>query len=121
MRHIFPPMLLTLSLLSSGCAVSHYDAQTGTAHLWGFGHLKMRIVPATGDAKLQAVVIGTRTIGARVDTGKDTGGLSLGYADTHLTTIVASDTALRLDTVGSDPFTLRLGTQFPGTPAMPPH
>lgn len=67
MRRLLPLMLLTLPLLATGCAISHYDARNGTAHLWGFGHLKMRVVPATDDTKLQAVVIGARTIGAHLD------------------------------------------------------
>jgi hypothetical protein len=32
----------------SGCAVHYYSASTGTEHLWGFGHLKMRAVPQRG-------------------------------------------------------------------------
>lgn len=112
---LFFGLIQLVGSLFAGCAVHYYEASTGTEHLWGFGHMKMRIVPAVDNPKIQAVAVGIQTIGARVDTANDTSGLSFGYSNTSVVTIVASDTALRLDTVGSDPFTLRLGTQFPDT------
>ena len=47
------------SVVSSGCAIKHYDASTGTEHLWGFGHLKMKAAPSAG-------IVKTRTDGQRL-------------------------------------------------------
>ena len=46
--------LILCAVLPSGCAIHYFDAETGTEHLWGFGHLKMKV----GELRegLQAVV-----------------------------------------------------------------
>ena len=104
---------LSLLVAASGCAVHYYDAKTGTAHLWGIGHMKMRVVPAVDDAKVQAVAVGIETIGLRVDANQHTNGLSLGYDSSNFVYVVSSDASLRLDLVENDPFKLRLGVRPP--------
>jgi hypothetical protein len=105
-------LLLLLAFTTSGCAVTSFDAKTGTAHLWGIGHLKMRVTGAE-NSRVQAVAVGFQTLGARLDATPEHRGVSVGYHNTSLVTIVATDTALRLDNSGSDPFTLRLGSALP--------
>ena len=45
-------------VFASGCAVHYYDKETGTEHLWGFGHLRMKAEPSN-DAVVRLVVTGT--------------------------------------------------------------
>lgn len=103
----------SLLVTTSGCAVHYYDAKTGTAHLWGIGHMKMRVVPAVDDSRVQAVAVGIQTIGLRLDANQHTSGINLGYDNSSFVYVVASDTSLRLDEVKNDPFTLQLGVQPP--------
>jgi hypothetical protein len=102
----------SLLVTTSGCAVHYYDAKTGTAHLWGIGHMKMRVVPAVDDSRVQAVAVGIQTIGLRLDANQHTSGINLGYDNSSFVYVVSSDTSLRIDTADNDPFTLRLGTQL---------
>src|SRR5258708_18511956 len=77
-------LLSCLLAMSTGCAVHYYDKQTGTEHLWGFGHLKMRAVPQRGDESpftnaVIAFVTGVRTLGFQLGAGEDFGGLVAGW------------------------------------------
>lgn len=110
---------LFASLGLTGCAIQTWDAKTGTAHLYGFGHLKMRVVPAVDDAKVQAVAVGVQTIGLRFDANQHTNGINLGYDNSSFVYAVSSDTSLRIESVHNDPFTLRLGTQPPSIKSNP--
>ncbi len=61
---------LVVGLLASclcGCGIHHYDAKTGVEHLWGFGHLRMRVHPPTNG--VQAVITGNQLVGVRVGAG----------------------------------------------------
>ena len=50
-RSVF--LVFLSALILPGCAVHYFDAQTGTEHLWGFGHLKMLEPPKEGQEELQ--------------------------------------------------------------------
>lgn len=60
--------VLILMPSATGCAVHYYDAKTGTEHIWGFGHMKMRVTPP--NEGLQTVVRGTDVIGASIGSAK---------------------------------------------------
>lgn len=59
---IFVVALLSFSL--PGCAIHYFDPETGTEHLWGFGHMKVKVTPV--NKGLQAVVRGTDVLGISV-------------------------------------------------------
>ena len=65
-------------VFASGCAVHYYDKETGTEHLWGFGHLRMKAEPSN-DAVVRSVVTGTETLGFSVSAGEENRGIGLGY------------------------------------------
>jgi hypothetical protein len=65
-------------VFASGCAVHYYDKETGTEHLWGFGHLRMKAAPSN-DAVVRSVVTGTETLGFSVSAGEENRGIGLGY------------------------------------------
>jgi hypothetical protein len=72
MRRGFGAALLLVSAWwTAGCAVHWYDEKTGTDHLWGFGHLRMRAVPqpetttGMGEGPI-AFVTGKRSVGAQL-------------------------------------------------------
>ena len=108
----------------------YYDKDTGTEHLWGFGHLKMRAVPQRGDEPpftnaVMAFVTGTRTLGLNLGVGDDFGGLAAGW-DSHSRVVIAAEDShfyLLWPTNGiwlpkelkDHLFTVRVGPDFPFT------
>ena len=70
-------LFITISLVLPGCAVYYRDRVSGIEHIWGFGHLSMKVT-ASAEEK-QALIQRTTLIG--VSTGMDNGslGMSAGY------------------------------------------
>jgi hypothetical protein len=112
---------------ASGCAIHYFDKQTGTEHLWGVGHMKMRAAPQAGDAPTitngaVAFVTGVRTFGLNFGVGEDFGGLGAGWDSRSRVIIKAEDAQFYLLWPSNsiwlpwnlkDVFTLRVGTNFP--------
>jgi hypothetical protein len=105
-------------LLLNGCAVHHFDPKTGTEHLWGFGHLKMKTAPQESS---RPVITGTRLLGVSVRGGRDNYGISAGWESNSRITMPASGTlvlqyptnAAPLPREMRDFFTIRVGTNLP--------
>jgi hypothetical protein len=94
----------------SSCAIQTFDEKTGTAHLWGWGHLSLRVQGAEDDATLQAVTVGTQTLGANLDTTAFSSGAGVGYHSSRVTYVVSPNTQLRLEEPHTSKF--RLGRSF---------
>ena len=103
--------------LSPGCAVQYFDARTGTEHLWGFGHLKMRSVPLN-DEKV-AIVKGTQMLGFNIGAGQENFYLGIGWDYRSRLSILETNTAITFiwptNTLWlpGDLFRVRLGTNWP--------
>lgn len=95
-------------LITSGCAIQYYDPDTQTEHLWGFGHMKMRIAPPVEG--VQALVKGKEVIGASIGFGGADGHFLLGWNSYKQVQIVGESTSIRLEWPTSDPFDIRVGT-----------
>ncbi len=65
-------------LFSTGCAIHYYDPDTGTEHLWGVGHMRMKAKPSE-DGVVRAVVTGSETLGFTLSAGETHRGIGLGY------------------------------------------
>jgi hypothetical protein len=90
--------LITLPVVClCSCAIQTFDAKTGTAHLWGFGHLSLQVQGAEDDATLQAVTVGTQTLGVNLDATAFSSGAGVGYHSSRVSYIVSSNTQLRLE------------------------
>ena len=113
--------LLTLgcAVLLCGCAVQYYDPETGTTHVWGLGHMSMKMSPP--NEGVQAVVRATSILGLSL--GRTTGDrtyLTLGYDTEQQTDIVAESTSVHLEWPADDLFNLRAGSSWPATGAGRP-
>jgi hypothetical protein len=94
----------------SGCAVQYYDPDTGTTHVWGLGHMTMKVNPP--NEGLQAVVRATSLLGLSLGRTSGRTYLTLGYDTEQQTDIVAESTAVRLEWPSGDLFNLRAGSSW---------
>lgn len=110
--------VVAVPLLLSGCAIKHYDASTGTEHLWGFGHFRMKASPQSPE---RPVVVGTHMIGLNVRAGRDDYGIGLGF-DSHSRVAMPTNGTLLMEWPTNvsllpremrDLFTVRIGTNLP--------
>lgn len=98
----------------------YHDVQTGTEHIWGIGHVKMRVATAEGRAPTSAA-IQTETFGLGINAGSDALGSSLVLGWDRRTRIFVPDgTALSLEWPGTDLFDVRIGHHPPFLPAAIP-
>lgn len=104
------PRCVLLGLMAvclSSCSIQTFDEETGTAHLWGFGHLSLRVQQAPDDAKLQAVTVGTQTVGGNLDTTPFSSGAGIGYHSSQVTYVVSSNTQMQLQEPHTSRFRLK--------------
>lgn len=118
-----PSLLRALALgatgfLLSGCAVHYYDKTTGTEHLWGFGHFRMKGYPQNPE---QPLVTGTHMLGLNIRASRDDYGVGVGF-DSSSRIIVPANGTLCLEWPTNvsplpremrDLFTVRVGTNLP--------
>jgi len=96
--------------LLAGCAIHYYDKESGTEHLWGFGHLKMKAPPP--NEGVQAVVTGTETLGFNVGAGEEDYHIGAGW-DYRRRIVISSNAAVRLEWPNRNFFNVRFGTVPP--------
>ena len=100
---------LVAILCQSGCAVHYYDKQTGTEHLWGFGHMRTKVSPA--NEHVRSLVTGVQTVGVGIGIGQEDYSIAVGMSE-RLRLTVADDTAVRLDWPDHDFFKVQVGTRL---------
>jgi hypothetical protein len=94
-----------------GCAIHSFDQRTGTEHIWGFGHMRMKVAPP--NEGLQAVLRGTDVLGLGLGLGDRESYLILGWHRSERLDILEQDAAIRLERPTSDFVTFRVGSKFP--------
>ena len=102
--------ILVLALVS-GCAVHYFDQKTGAEHIWGVGHMVMKIsVP--GEER-QALIHGTDVAG--VGLGKSDAGYYaiVGWEQRRRVEIINQNASVRLEWPHSDFLNLRVGSSWP--------
>lgn len=97
-------------LFLAGCAVHYYDPKTGTEHLWGLGHMKMKAAPP--NEGVLSLVKGTETLGFNLSAGREDYHLGVGW-DYRRRIVVSSNAAVRLEWPNGDFFNVRVGTAPP--------
>ncbi len=103
-------LLVSLLTQAIGCAVHYYDTKSGTEHLWGFGHMKMKAPPP--NEGVQTVVKGTETLGLSLGAGQEDCHVGLGW-DYRRRLSVSSNATVRLEWPTGDFFNVRVGTVPP--------
>jgi hypothetical protein len=95
----------------SGCAIHYYDPKTGTEHIWGIGHMRMKITEPT--EKIRSVISGTNTFGLAAGSTLSESYLSIGWQQLSRYRVLDSDSSVRLEWPSSDLFSVRIGSAFP--------
>ncbi len=102
---------LVFAFSVSGCAVHHFDEDAGVEHVWGFGHMQMKVQePNEG---VQSVVSGVESFGAAVGNTRNGGFVSLGWLRNSSINIIDEDAQFRLDWPSNDFFSVRVGSDLP--------
>lgn len=115
-RKTFAAMASLSICLMPSCAFHSFDAETGTQHIWGFGHMSMRVSPA--HEGVRAVVNGTESFGFSAGNSLGQGFISLGWHRVQVLQVVDENTQLRLEWPTLNLNDVRVGTTFPDDDIM---
>ncbi|MEE9129803.1 MAG: hypothetical protein V3T84_07265 [Phycisphaerales bacterium] len=107
-------LVVPFVLLSGGCAIHYFDSETGTEHIWGFGHMQMKVSPP--NEGVQAVVRGTDVLGLSIGSADQQVYFTAGWHRVQRLDVIAESTAVRLEWPSADFAEVRVGTAFPGVP-----
>lgn len=88
--------LAALALLPS-CAFQTFDAETGTAHLWGAGRLSMSVRQSEDDPRMQAITIGSETVGVAADGTPGSSGGGVGWRGAQVSYVLTEDQPLLVE------------------------
>jgi hypothetical protein len=103
--------MLLLLCQNTGCAVHYYDPETGTEHLWGFGHMRMRVPPP--HEGVRAVVHGNQELGAGLNLGQLDYGVSVGWHNSRRLDVLEENASVFLEWPRHSFFHVRVGTNLP--------
>jgi hypothetical protein len=102
---------LMLIRMLAGCAVHSYDKKTGTEHVWGIGHVAMRVVDE--NEGLQGVVRKTEFVGLAFSSCPQELFIGAGYNKQQRLHIIDADARIRLEWPTADMLHIRIGSEFP--------
>ena len=106
-------VIVFLSLYLTGCAIYYRDPDSGAEHIWGFGHLAMKVTPPL-EGK-QAIIRRATLTGVALGTGQGSFGISVGYDRNESILIYDENTAISIQRPPSnDFFYFKIGTAPPG-------
>jgi len=103
-------MLCACLGLGSGCAIHYCDRQTGTEHVWGFGHMRMKSAPVAEG--VDSVVSGTSIAGVGLGAGREDYYLTAGW-DYRRRIVIGTNAAFGLEWPTADFFNVHVSTNFP--------
>ncbi|MBW1797720.1 MAG: hypothetical protein JRJ21_04800 [Deltaproteobacteria bacterium] len=105
---IFTLAFLTAVVSICGCAVHYYDPVTSTEHVWGIGHMKMKI--SQPEESLRAVLKGREVLGVGISLGQEDYGLIAGWHRRSQLDVVDENASIRLEWPSGDIFNVRIGS-----------
>lgn len=92
------------------CAIHYHDRHTGTDHLWGFGHVAIRLAPV--EEGVRGVFREIESIGVSIGVARDNSYIAAGWHRLRRIDILAADAAVRIDRPAGGFFSIRVGTEF---------
>ncbi len=105
-------LLISLLMLgSSGCAIDYFDARNGIEHVWGIGHLAMKV--GSPNEGLKAVGQRTDTLGLSIGKAQEGYHLELGWCSYQQIDVVDQNTQLCVAWPAGSLYSARVGSEFP--------
>ena len=102
----------------AGCAVYYRDRDSGAEHIWGFGHLSMKVTPPLEEK--QAIIQRTTLTGIAVGLDNGSFGLSVGWDQREHILIYDENTAISIQRHPSNDFNFfKIGTYPPDLERIP--
>ncbi len=104
--------LALTTVVLSGCAILIYEESTGTQHVYGIGHLRMR-----SDIKNEhvgVVATGVQTLGLSLGTVPEGGAVSLGWQNITSVKAITHDSGVIIEWPRSDLFELGFNPTLTG-------
>ena len=96
-----------ISLVTAGCALHYYDPSNGAEHVWGVGHLVMKVSASAG--KPSAAVLGCDVGGIAIHKDDQGSGVTLGWSSRRRVEILKEGTVLSLEWPDASLLNLRIG------------
>ncbi len=111
-RRMVLQLLLVLAFLTgAGCAVHYVDSATGTEHIWGIGHMAMRVsAPNEG---VKALGVRTDSLGILIGSADKELQFGAGWNARQRIEIVDENTALCISWPNGSLYNARVGSRFP--------
>lgn len=97
-------------LIFSGCALHYYDKRSGTEHVWGIGHVRMKAAPVAEN--IDSVISGTSIAGVSLGAGRHDYYVTAGW-DFRRRIVVGTNAALSLEWPTADFYNVRVGAEPP--------
>lgn len=104
-------LFIQLLLTGSGCALHYFDAESGTEHIWGIGHMAMK--PGTSNEGVKAVGRRADTLGVSIGKLQEGAHLAFGWDGQQRVEIFDEDTQLCLAWPRGSFYNVRVGAEFP--------
>jgi len=105
-------IMVMVGCFGSGCAVYYRDRESGTEHIWGFGHLAMKVTPPLEGKKALIQKMTLTGVAVGIDNGSM--GVSVGYDDREHILIYDENTTITIQRPPSnDFFYFKIGTYPP--------
>jgi hypothetical protein len=104
-------LLILFATLAGGCAIHYYDPDTGTEHLWGIGHMRMKV--GETNEGVRAVVTGTDTVGLAGGSAPSERYIAIGWQRLSRLQVLDADTSIRLEWPSADLTSVRVGSGLP--------
>jgi hypothetical protein len=110
--------ILVFSFILEGCSLHYYDPETKAEHMFGLGHMVMKVQEA--GANRVATVQGKSSLGLSTGMDEDGGQFSAGWSSNRTIHILQTDTAIELIWPTNDLLNVRIGEPFVGQTHITP-
>lgn len=117
-RLVIAAIALSCASLGQSCSFVHYDEDSNTTHVWGFGHLAIRATPASEDVR--GIVSSVENAGFTMGSWRSSQFVSVGWSRQQAVEVIDDDTQFRIDAPRTNLLSIDVGTKLlPGEHERP--
>lgn len=101
---------LSCVLFGQACSIIHYDEDSNTTHVWGFGHLAVRATPATENVR--GIVSSVESAGFALGTWQSSHFVAVGWSRQQAVEVIDDNTQFRIDAPRTNLLTVDVGSEL---------